>query len=100
MEFPRVESWSWLPFPSSGDIPDPRIGPGSPALQADSKPRFDLSPEIFFFKEAFSLGPSDTSEGTDRKSPRSCFGHALGKQEEIPGGCMELGRRERSGWET
>ena len=28
----------WLPFPSPGDLPDPRITPGSPALQADSLP--------------------------------------------------------------
>ena len=28
----------WLPFPSSGDLPDPAIEPGSPALQADSSP--------------------------------------------------------------
>ena len=27
-----------LPFPSPGDIPDPGIEPGSPALQADSLP--------------------------------------------------------------
>ena len=27
---------SGLPFPSPGDLPDPRIKPGSPALQADS----------------------------------------------------------------
>ena len=26
----------WLPFPSPGDLPDPGIEPGSPALQADS----------------------------------------------------------------
>ena len=26
----------WLPFPSLGDLPDPRIQPGSPALQADT----------------------------------------------------------------
>ena len=25
-----------LPFPSPGDLPDPEIKPGSPALQADS----------------------------------------------------------------
>ena len=28
--------WSQLPFPSPGDLPDPGIEPGSPALQADS----------------------------------------------------------------
>ena len=26
----------WLPFPSPGDLPDPGIEPGSPALEADS----------------------------------------------------------------
>ena len=36
MGFPRQEYWSGLPFPSPGDLPDPRIKPVSPALQADS----------------------------------------------------------------
>ena len=36
MEFSRQEYWSGLPFPSPGDLPDPGIEPGSPALQADS----------------------------------------------------------------
>ena len=36
MEFSREESWSGLPFPSPGDLPDPGNKPGSPALQADS----------------------------------------------------------------
>ena len=34
--FFRQEHWSGLPFPSPGDLPDPGIEPGSPALQADS----------------------------------------------------------------
>ena len=33
MEFSRQEYWSWVPFPSPGDLPDPGIEPGSPALQ-------------------------------------------------------------------
>ena len=36
--FPKEEYWSKLPFPSAGDLPDPGIEPGSPALQADSLP--------------------------------------------------------------
>ena len=36
--FPRQECWSGLLFPSPGDLPDPGIEPGSPALQADSLP--------------------------------------------------------------
>ena len=37
-------SWIWglniikMPFPSPGDLPDPGIKPGSPALQADVLP--------------------------------------------------------------
>ena len=34
-EFSRKEYWSGLPFPSPGDLPDPGIEPGSPALEAD-----------------------------------------------------------------
>ena len=36
MRFPRQEYWSGLPFPSPGDLPDPRIEPVSLALQASS----------------------------------------------------------------
>ena len=36
MEFPRYEYWNGLPFLSPGDLPNPVIEPGSPALQADS----------------------------------------------------------------
>ena len=32
MGFPRQEYWSWFPFASPGDLPDPRIEPTSPAL--------------------------------------------------------------------
>ena len=38
VEFSRQEYWSGLSFPSPGDLPDPGIEPGSPALQADSLP--------------------------------------------------------------
>ena len=37
MGFSRQEYWSGLPFPS-GDLPNPGIEVGSPALQADSLP--------------------------------------------------------------
>ena len=36
MGFSRQEYWSGLPFPSPGDLPDPGIKPGSPALEADA----------------------------------------------------------------
>ena len=38
MGFPRPESWSLLPLPFLGDLLDPWIKPGSPALQVDSLP--------------------------------------------------------------
>ena len=38
MGFSRQAYWSWLPFPSPGDLSDPAIKPRSLALQADSLP--------------------------------------------------------------
>ena len=34
--FPRQESWSGVPFPSPGNLPDPGIEPRSPTLLADA----------------------------------------------------------------
>ena len=42
MEFSRQEYWRELPFPSPGDLLDPRIEPVSPALQVDSLPSESL----------------------------------------------------------
>ena len=36
MGFSRQEYWSGLTFPSPGDLPDPGIEPGYPALEADA----------------------------------------------------------------
>ena len=36
MGFSRQKYWSGLPFPSPGDLPNPGIKSGSPALQADA----------------------------------------------------------------
>jgi len=38
MGFSGEEYWSGLPFPFPGDLPNPGIKPGSPALQADFLP--------------------------------------------------------------
>ena len=38
MGFSMQEYWRGLPFPPPGDLPNPRIEPRSPALQADSLP--------------------------------------------------------------
>ena len=36
MWFSRLEYWSGSPFPSPGDLPDPGMEPGCPALRADA----------------------------------------------------------------
>ena len=38
MGFSRQEYWSGLQFPSPGDLPNPRMEPMSPTLQAGSLP--------------------------------------------------------------
>ena len=38
MGFSRPEHWSVYPIPAPGDLPDPGIEPGPPALQVDSLP--------------------------------------------------------------
>ena len=50
--FSRQEYWSGLPFPSPGDLPDPGIEPGSPALEADS---LTSEPLTYMFEQHFSL---------------------------------------------
>ena len=56
MEFPRQEYWSGLPFPTPGDLPDPRVEPESPALLADSLPLCHLqSPKTSHPQKPFSM---------------------------------------------
>ena len=38
MKFSWQEHWNGLPFPSPGDLPNPKTEPVSPALQVDSLP--------------------------------------------------------------
>ena len=59
----RQEYWSRLPFPSPGDLPNPGIKPGSPALGADAlpseppgKPIVIYSIPHFIISEDFWLG--------------------------------------------
>ena len=58
MEFSRQEYWSGLPFPSPGDLPDPRIEPRSPALQADSFPTELLGNTQPYIKGLCAVGGS------------------------------------------
>ena len=54
MGFSRQEYWSGLTFPSPGDLPNPEIEPGSPALQADSLPTELQGKRVDTIKSAYS----------------------------------------------
>ena len=57
MGFSRQGYWSGLPFPAPGDLLDPGIEPGSPALQVDFLPTdYEERPKdlIFVVKVCFS----------------------------------------------
>ena len=61
MGSPRQESWNGLPYPSPGDLPDPGIEPGSPALQADSLPSEPLRRPLMY---KFIQQPMNSSYST------------------------------------
>ena len=54
MEFSRQEYWSGLRFPSPGDLPNPGIEPGSPALQAEALLSEPYGPIRVFFQASCS----------------------------------------------
>ena len=56
MGFSRPEYWSGLPFPSPGDLPNPGIEPGSPALQADTLPSEPPGKSVITLKLIFYIG--------------------------------------------
>ena len=58
MGFSRQGYWSALPLPSPGDLPNPGIEPGSPALQADTLPSEPPGNPCKFW----SLGQEDSLE--------------------------------------
>ena len=59
MGFSRQEYWCGLPFPFPGDLPDPGIEPGCPALQVDSLPtELCVNPLAVLFKIVLAIkGP-------------------------------------------
>ena len=66
----RLEHWRGLPFPSPGDLPNPGVEPGSPALQADSlssespgKPRYKHPEQKIFFRDSHTFQKFLTKRG-------------------------------------
>ena len=50
MGFSRQKYWSGLPFASPGDLPDPRIEPGFPTLEADALPSEPPGKSLMFIE--------------------------------------------------
>ena len=76
MEFSRQEYWGGLPFPTPGNLPDPRIEPTSPASQ--TKQRTTLFLHIWIIAEVlwwvillkldcYTGWPADTAESLPSK---------------------------------
>ena len=69
MRFSRQEYWSGLAFPALGDLPNPGIEPGSPALQAHSlpaePPRKPSSSETWH--KSFSQGNQNRAQWLTRR---------------------------------
>jgi len=63
MEFSRQEYWSGWLFLSLGDLPDPRITPISPSLQADSLLSEPPEKPIFSFFRVLVRGERFKREG-------------------------------------
>ena len=85
MGFSRQEYWSGLPFPSPGDLPNLRVEPGFPALQADSlptelwgklwdKPLPLLSSHYFFTRQEYSNSGHHISSLKSVSSPGKLYG--------------------------
>ena len=71
--FPRQKYWRGLPFPSSGDIPNPGIEPVSTVLQADSLPLSHQGP-----LDVQKSGSRDFPGGPVVKTPWfQCWGTGL-----------------------
>ena len=99
MGFSSKEYWSGLPFPSQGDLPDPGIEAGSPALQVDSSPSeppktvFHVEPSIWRgwggVKSDWSQGASRVSQCPERPwippAPLPAPGHPLLQGGKAPG---------------
>ena len=67
MEFSRKEYWSGQPFPSPGDLHDPEIEPGSPALQAGSLPSEPPGKPQIVLQVSRTISSTDTNRRPPRK---------------------------------
>ena len=73
MGFSSQECWSGLPFLSLGDLPDPGIEPGSPALQADPLPSEPPWKHLLSDKEIEDFECKDIEENNRMGKTRDLF---------------------------
>ena len=83
MGFPRQQYWRGVPFPSSGDLPEPGIEPRSPTWQTDS----------YHCPEPAVRGPGSPRLG--RTAPRRFFAALGSPWEDSYGGLQNLPAQER-----
>ena len=55
MELSRQKYWSWLPFPSPGDLPDPGIKPASPESPVLAGAFFTTEPPGKLFIKTYQI---------------------------------------------
>ena len=78
--FQAREYWNGLPFSSPGDLPNPGIEPGSPALQADAlsseplgKPQYGLAIRKVLYMHAHDSESESRSVVSDSLCPQGLY---------------------------
>ena len=75
MGFSRQDYWSGLPFPCPGDLPNPEIELGSPALQTDALSSEPLGKPLAYGRIAITK----VILGIANKTINNCAPHSSGK---------------------
>ena len=73
--FSRQDYWSGLPFPCPGDLPNPEIELGSPALQTDALSSEPLGKPLAYGRIAITK----VILGIANKTKNNCAPHSSGK---------------------
>ena len=99
--FSRQGYWSELPFPSSGDLPNPGIKIGCPTLQADALPseppgNFPINGFISNQSILEEISPGISLEGMMLKLKLQYFGHLMQRVDSLEKTLMLGGIGDRS----
>ena len=103
MGLSRQEYWSGLPFPSPGDLPEPGIEPGFPALEADaltSQPPCKLSLLSIHFPGGSEVKASASNAGDLGSIPGSGRSPGEGNGNPLQYSCLENPMDGGAWWAT